>query len=441
MSNGTVNKYDFIQQLLENKKLSPVQRERILALAKEEIMKDAEFGISLDYRVKVLEQSLIKNNELNPMPLPENVTKNIFDEGVLNSGEFSENSTAADSLFDQNNSTSKKLNTKIPQIVHDPQMVYDIFYSFKSEAGKFRFKYLVHGTGSEVNEQDFIENLSHAKEDFRKLKNVPNDLYNSIKSLILAYEKYGIELVKKEEKHPFDCPNSEIKIQDTDLQKLRFIFSGGPPYKEQHFKYFTTAIQNFKKKYRFDTENAQSEASVLQIFLENIVKFQKHNDVLKVYSFDSEKSTENLFRLEQIIFSLDSTAFFAWNPALKKVLSWITESILKHSNIEGSRPFNPDEKKIEIKSYTTDYDDIADHNDVFLEITDRKSMVMKDAKYFRKILFENLGYELKSVCDLEVIFSTQDCKKFKFSLMPIGDLEEIINPTEIGITYKFKFIS
>lgn len=440
MSNGTVNKYDFIQELLENKKLSPVQRERVLALAKEEIKKDAEFGVSLDYRVKVLEQSLIKNNELNPVPLPDHVTKNIFDEGVLNSGEFSENFTAADSLFDQNNSTSKKLNTEIPQIEHDPQMVYDIFHSFKSDRGKFRFKYLVHGTGSEVNEEDFKVNLSYAQEDFKKIKNVPNDLYNSIKALLLAYEIYGVEMVKKYNKHPFDCNKKVLNFKDTDLGKLKILFGGGKPYKEQHFKYFTTAIQNFKKKYRFDTEIAQSEASVLQIFLENIIKFQKHNDVEKVYSFDSEKSTENLFKLERIIFSLESTAFFAWNPALKKVLPWIIESILKHSNIEGTRPFNPDEKDIEIRSYTY-YDEIEDHNTVFLEITDRKSMVMKDAKYFREILFQNLGKELKSVCDLEVIFSTQDCKKFKFSLMPIGDLEEILNPTEIGITYKFKFIS
>ena len=319
-------------------------------------------------------------------------------------------------------------------------MVYDIFHSFKSDRGKFRFKYLVHGTGSEVNEEDFKVNLSYAQEDFKKIKNVPNDLYNSIKALLLAYEIYGVEMVKKYNKHPFDCNKKVLNFKDTDLGKLKILFGGGKPYKEQHFKYFTTAIQNFKKKYRFDTEIAQSEASVLQIFLENIIKFQKHNDVEKVYSFDSEKSTENLFKLERIIFSLESTAFFAWNPALKKVLPWIIESILKHSNIEGTRPFNPDEKDIEIRSYTY-YDEIEDHNTVFLEITDRKSMVMKDAKYFREILFQNLGKELKSVCDLEVIFSTQDCKKFKFSLMPIGDLEEILNPTEIGITYKFKFIS
>lgn len=121
------DKYDFIQEVLESKKLTPAQRERVLALAKEEIRKDAEFGVSLDYRVKVLEQSLIKNSELNPVPLPDNETKNIFDEGLLNSGEFSENFPAAESLFDQNNSTSEKLNTPIPRIAHDPQMVHNIF--------------------------------------------------------------------------------------------------------------------------------------------------------------------------------------------------------------------------------------------------------------------------------------------------------------------------
>ncbi|UOE39709.1 hypothetical protein [Chryseobacterium oryzae] len=52
------DKYDFIQELLENKKLKPAQRERVLMLAKEEIKKDGVFGKDLEERVKKLEMSI-----------------------------------------------------------------------------------------------------------------------------------------------------------------------------------------------------------------------------------------------------------------------------------------------------------------------------------------------------------------------------------------------
>lgn len=49
------NKYDFIQDLLTNKKLSTSQREKVLKLTAEEIKKDKELGIALEERVKKLE--------------------------------------------------------------------------------------------------------------------------------------------------------------------------------------------------------------------------------------------------------------------------------------------------------------------------------------------------------------------------------------------------
>lgn len=53
------NKYDFIQELLENKKLIPAQRERILMLAKEEIKKDGIFGKELGEKMNTLEQRMM----------------------------------------------------------------------------------------------------------------------------------------------------------------------------------------------------------------------------------------------------------------------------------------------------------------------------------------------------------------------------------------------
>lgn len=50
------DKYDFIQELLENKKLQPAQKERVLMLTKEEIKKDGIASKDLEERVKNLEE-------------------------------------------------------------------------------------------------------------------------------------------------------------------------------------------------------------------------------------------------------------------------------------------------------------------------------------------------------------------------------------------------
>lgn len=59
------DKYDFIQELLENKKLQPTQKERVLLLAKEEIKKDGALGKKLEERVKKLEEMININTHIN----------------------------------------------------------------------------------------------------------------------------------------------------------------------------------------------------------------------------------------------------------------------------------------------------------------------------------------------------------------------------------------
>ncbi|HRO09003.1 MAG TPA: hypothetical protein PK047_09055 [Saprospiraceae bacterium] len=52
------NKYDFIKEILESKKISPAQRERVLLLTKEEVKKDGALGKELEERVKKLEEKI-----------------------------------------------------------------------------------------------------------------------------------------------------------------------------------------------------------------------------------------------------------------------------------------------------------------------------------------------------------------------------------------------
>jgi len=66
------DKYDFIQELLENKKLSPSQRERVLLLVKEEIRKEGLISKSLADRLAIIEELVnVKDiSEENNQDLP-----------------------------------------------------------------------------------------------------------------------------------------------------------------------------------------------------------------------------------------------------------------------------------------------------------------------------------------------------------------------------------
>ena len=76
------DKYDFIQELLENKKLKPAQQERILMLTKEEIKKDGVFGKELEERVKKLEMR-IEENKNQEFKTKEKTTPILKKESVL----------------------------------------------------------------------------------------------------------------------------------------------------------------------------------------------------------------------------------------------------------------------------------------------------------------------------------------------------------------------
>lgn len=81
------NKYDFIQDLLKDKRIKQNQRERVLLLAKEEIKKDGEFENELANRIKRLEEVVLNPNE---EITPEEITPEEIGEGENGEGEKSE---------------------------------------------------------------------------------------------------------------------------------------------------------------------------------------------------------------------------------------------------------------------------------------------------------------------------------------------------------------
>ena len=85
------DKYDFINDLIKNKSISSIQKEKIIALASKEILKDKSAGNQLEKRVEIIEQeineikTLPQNNELATSNITENTTENATENTTENS--------------------------------------------------------------------------------------------------------------------------------------------------------------------------------------------------------------------------------------------------------------------------------------------------------------------------------------------------------------------
>lgn len=133
------NKYDFIQEILESKKLTVAQRERVLKLAKEEIKKEGVIGKELEDRIRKLEEKL--------------------DDG------------------------QKKKN----QLTHNPKLVSKYLKKFKDNTP---LKWATHVWDEKKYETIdlFIEDLNKDK-DYNTLFNIHRDLYNLIDYFIYDPKK------------------------------------------------------------------------------------------------------------------------------------------------------------------------------------------------------------------------------------------------------------
>lgn len=408
------DKYDFIQELLGNKKLTPAQKERVLLLTSAEIRKDKEAG-------GLLEDRVIKNEE----------SINVINNNV---------SKIENDITEINNKNLErgKLETEIIKKryigQHDPVQTFEILKSLKFNDQKYSFKFLVHDFPLS-SPTDFVEKVQLARADYQSLQNVPYELYKMLDAIITSYEIYGKDIVVKYNVHPFSF-TEDVIIKDEDIDKLSPLFGGGSPYRKNHFKKFSTAIQNFKKKYRFELE--KTEASILEDFLRNITLYEKHDDNNFNYSFSKKVSTD-LFNITQIEFDLKVNSFFVWNPSLRLLIKWIVSGILKHSNVKGNRDFSPDKKRIKYSTYEA-YDPINNRDLIVFDIIDKNSYITKDHNDFIKNVNDQINEtNMTSVSDVEVYFNNDVGQGYFCSILPKGQLE-IKTEWQDGLLYRFKLI-
>lgn len=265
MSNGTVNKYDFIQELLENKKLSPVQRERVLVLAIQEMKSEKLRDENLLKRIKDIEEKLHEIRENNDSFKPK-----------------------IDTLNTQN------------QLTHNPRLVSQYLKKFKENTA---LKWTTHIWDEKKYDtiDSFIQELNEDKE-YNKLFNVHRDLFNLVNYFIYSPKtetdngipKYGWPNLN-ELKIGWQFPNRVLiewckeNFDNKDEREIKYPFQyplpkelqPRKPIKGKMITTFENVVDVFKTEIQFREDYLYKE-------------LKKRNKRMVDYKFEGIENLENL---------------------------------------------------------------------------------------------------------------------------------------------------
>jgi len=231
-----MNKYDFIQQLLENKKITPAQRERVFLLTKEEFKKDGIRGKELEDRVKKLEE------------------KAKIETIVVNKEEI----------------TDEEINSYIPKQYFNPSDLYSFLKDYNDDMILKSTCHLIdRGEIETINNfcqkdtYDFNAHYNKIIEHYENLKNKYRKKFvdNKFKALIETYLAGGGNW------------NNTISINWKSLKLIEWtnMFQGIPPSLDpslfDEFNSIGFEIDEFKPMLKLlDNENVQTFGDLVQYF-------------------------------------------------------------------------------------------------------------------------------------------------------------------------------
>lgn len=256
------DKYDFIQEILEDKKLTPAQRERVFELTKVEIQKDGHLGKDLEQRISVIEQK-IKSDFNN----------------------------SADSIRNSNRSLKK----------HRPKEMVKFLYNFSQNDS---FKYFTHKPDSTNVDYSVI---------FIEIEKKLKDLGTS--NLNLKTVSFVKDFLQSEGKLKIEFPESfesEMTYGNKEVQKQ--LFESQNPFRiEINGKYFSDVVNRFKNSIEF---RLGSEEYPFKKYLKKFIKQKLGvdfvNNLVFTESFNNLSQSLNLF--------IDVNNLYR---GIEKVLEWI----------------------------------------------------------------------------------------------------------------------
>ena len=402
----TINKYEFMEDLLKKKDLSMLNKERLFVLIAKELKEDQGDKTIMNDRLQELERKMEEMRNLN------------------------ENSKMKNVINESKNSNYKK---KTPPITHNPIETTILLKKFKynNDSG---FKELVHTPSqNELTEETYDQIIEQAGKSFKLLKNVPYGLYKCLENLISLLGNEGKRCFIETKKHPY--LNNECRsLGNMELEKYKYLSE-----LNNKTKFISYLIQSFKKNYRFDNE--PTEASLLSDLIENTLKKRYYPIILEKQKKFSNENLEdgNVYINYEIHKDLkNDSIFFTWVPNVLYILTEIFNDTLKHGNINGKTDFDSNQKKISF-SLNREEDEENMVTKIILEIFDQNSVCLKNPERLWKDMFDKRENFI-SICDWEIEADFLDNVSCRLNILTVNnkDKTEKINKVS-GFRHKLIF--
>ncbi len=297
-----------------------------------------------------------------------------------------------------------------------PRETMEFLKHFKYD-DDYPFKHLVHQP-IDPEKFDFYELLKDAKKEFIRISRtydnrleLPKTLYEAVNELFQVLETKGLKYFNDKKLHP---------IHERETGRI---------------------IQKFKRNYRFGNEKSETTSltTVLVSAAENR-RFVAHEEGV-TYSF-SVVDTSGIFRKEQLVFLPDEKRFkikanfFTWVPNVIIAFGVMFENILKHSNVNGERPFDPAKKQILIDLNRQKQKDCTS---ITLSLLDKESLCSANVDSMLRNLRREFLSVLKGVCDFKVQFTDEAGQSYETRVLPYAEATEKIDTNPGGFKYVFTF--
>ena len=293
-----MNKYEFIRELLSDKKTNQNLRDRILDLASIEIKKDNDIGEVLEKRVVKIENIIgLTNNTEKPSISKFNLTKDKIKESNQN-------------LNSPNNTLDRNLS--LPKKYLDPSGIYKYLLAYNQDPILKSTCHLIDSHELDIIKRycktevyNFEEHLKQIIISFTKINELSAPSY--LKALIRVYltgKKYNEELADgwsedniklcwsdisiKEwcNKNPGIPPSPDVGLSDK-LENSGFQLLSPIKIKDEHIQSLSNLVLHFKRLFHVREDN-----SLLKI-LHNQNNFKKWNEKID-FHFLKDSFPENI---------------------------------------------------------------------------------------------------------------------------------------------------
>jgi hypothetical protein len=288
------NKYDFIADILENKRLTPVQRERLFLLSKEEIKKDGLFGKKLNERLQNLEDlfDLLKSK----------LEMKMIDDALM---PHIDNASNSDLLIDNNsNEISNAKSVAIKK--HSPKTMVKLLYLFSFDEN---FKWFTHKPDISIDKINFSQKLNEFDKNLKAVY-LTWDLNFATYFFIINFFIDNSKKKSEYNKFKVDYPIQYATLLSYAKHEIREkIESGISPFDIViNNEHFSKTIQLFKNciEFRLDIKEYKFE-SVFRNFVVNNLSIdfiEKYGDNFNgiVKSLTAYIDVNNFYRGLEVVF-------------------------------------------------------------------------------------------------------------------------------------------